>query len=99
MTTQVTPKRLTDFSTLQFPEDALRLEDVRDQEVTILDARTGNGKFGEYAVLDLETADQKRMTVVTSGMLVIEAVKNAVLADAFPLVARFTRTGRCWRIE
>jgi hypothetical protein len=37
--------------------------------------------------------------IVTSGMLVIEALKNAIAASAFPLLAKFTRTGKCWRIE
>ena len=99
MDTSATPKRLTAYSTLQFPENALRLEDIKDQEVIIVDGHVGNGKFGEYASLDVETPDKKHTIIVTSGMLVIEAIKNAITAEAFPLQAKFTRTGRCWRIE
>lgn len=93
------PKRLIAYSTLQFPEDALRLEDIKDQEVMIVAGRTGQGKFGEYAVLEIETTDGARTTIVTSGMLVVEALKNALVNSQFPLAAKFTRTGRAWKIE
>lgn len=99
MTTTPEPKRLVSFSTLQFPEDALRLADIEGQEVQIVAARTGEGKFGLYAVLEIETDDGARTTIVTSGMLVVEAIKNALVNSQFPLAAKFTRTGRAWKIE
>jgi hypothetical protein len=99
MTDKPTPKRLVGYSTLQFPEDSLRLEDIAGQEVSILSAHIGTGKFGEYAVLDIERASGDIQTIVTSGMLVVDAVKNALLAPEFPIAAKFSRTGRAWRIE
>lgn len=99
MNPQETPKRLVSFSTMQFPEDALRLEDIAGKDVTIISGKVQSGKFGEYALLDVEVSDGKTETIVTSGMLVVEALKNVITADAFPLVAKFSRTGRAWRIE
>ena len=99
MTAPATPKRLVEYSTLQFPENALRLDDIADQEVTIVSGHTGPGKFGEYAVLEILDTDQNPITIVTSGMLVVEALKNAIVANLFPLAAKFTRTGRAWKIE
>ena len=99
MVEKVPPKRLIAYSTLQFPEDALRLADIEGQEVTIVTGHTGQGKFGEYAVIEVLTEDGKKTTIVTSGMLVVEAVKNALASESFPVLAKFTRTGRAWRIE
>lgn len=99
MTEQVTPKRLLQYADLMIPENYLTLDKIQDLEVTILSARVGTGKFGPFAVLEIADTNGEIGTFLTSGFLVVDALTKAIDAKALPLLVKFTRTGRCWRIE
>ena len=92
-------KRMAIYATKQLPSDYHKLEEIKDQEVLINGGRTGKGKFGDFAVIEVVLESGEVQEFMTSGFLVIDAIQNAAAADAFPLAAKFTRTGRVWRIE
>ena len=99
MTEETKVRRLSAYADTQLPADYAKLETIQDQEVTIVGGRVGNGKFGEFAVMDVQVADGEVITFMTSGFLVVDALRKALLEDALPVAAKFVRPNRCWRIE
>ena len=88
--------RLSEYGTLDRTERALRLDEIADQDVTITDFRLAEGDFGEYAFINVTTETGENVTVITGGMFVIDALKDAKAQKAFPLQAKFHRSGRAW---
>jgi len=91
--------RLYDHASKQAEGLPLRLDNIEGQEVTIESVRWNTGNFGPYAVMTLEMPNGEEADVMTSAMLVIDALQNAEDADAFPCQATFKRNGRTWIIE
>jgi len=92
-------KRLVYYADSQLGMNAAKLDTIAGVEVTIASGRVGTGKFGEFAEFDILDDLGELKTFRTSGFLVVEAIKKAVEANAFPLLSIFTRTGKCWRME
>jgi len=75
------------------------LDDIAGVEVTITGAGFGNGDFGEYAMIDVVNPEGETMNIQTSAMMVLDALRHAMEAQAFPLLATFKKRGRTWIME
>lgn len=75
-----------------------RLDDIQDTPVTVSDVTWHRGNFGEYAIMRIITPEGETFDVMTSAMLVLDALKHAEEEEAFPCDATFTRKGRTWII-
>ena len=93
------PRRLSSYADTQLPNEYLKLELIADKEVTIVGGHVGNGKFGEFAVMDIVVEAGVVQTFMTSGFLVVDALRKALVEDALPCQVKFTRPNRCWRME
>lgn len=91
--------RLEEHAKLQREGLGLHLDDVQDTEITINEVKFNMTQYGELAVMEVEIPDHGSELVGTFAMLVVDALKNAKEANAFPLEARFVKDGRIWRIE
>jgi hypothetical protein len=92
-------KRLVYYADSQLAMNGAKLDEIAGVEVTIVAGKIGKGKFGEFAEFDILDDLGEVKTFRTSGFLVIEAIKKALEANAFPVLSTFTRTGKCWRME
>jgi hypothetical protein len=77
----------------------LRLDDIMGKTVTILDAEFKTGNFGPYAVMAVDVGDGETQHIMTSAMLVLDALENAAAENAFPVDATFKKRGRVWIVE
>ena len=77
----------------------LRLDDIAGKTVTVLDAEFKTGNFGTYAVMAIDAGDGETQHVMTSAMLILDALENAAAEGAFPIDATFKKRGRCWIVE
>lgn len=91
--------RLADFYKVPEYAPSKRLEDIGDQEVTVLAVRFRQGGWGEYAFVDVKLPDESVVSIITGASLVLEALHNAISANALPLPAVFTKQGRMWFIK
>jgi hypothetical protein len=91
--------RLATFGTKQ--KDApkyLSLEEIADKDVTIISVAGLKGDFGNYVVMNIEV-DGEVAQVRTGASFVVDALMDADAQKAFPVVAKFHKTGRLWRFE
>jgi len=91
--------RLLDYAEKQAEGLPLRLQDIQDKPVTIQSVRFNSGKFGPYAVMTIVTADGEVIDVMTSAMLVVDALEHVETEGTYPVEAKFTLKGRTWIIE
>jgi len=91
--------RLIDHAQKQAEGLPLRIEDIADQNVTITAVRFNSGQFGPYAVMTVVKEGGEALDVMTSAMLVLDALENATIAESFPLEAAFKLKGRTWTID
>jgi len=91
--------KLLDHAHKQAEGLPLRIEDIQDQPVTITAVRFNSGQYGPYAVMTVVKDSGETLDVMTSAMLVLDALENAVQADQLPVTAQFTLKGRTWVIE
>lgn len=92
-------KRLSEYSTFDLTTKIESLDDYQDQEVTVTGCRTAKGAFGDYMMVDIVDKDGELHTISCGGMVVMDALQNAKLHKAFPLEAKFAKSGRTWVIE
>jgi len=91
--------KLLDHALKQAEGLPLRIQDIAEQSVTITAVRFNSGQFGPYAVMTVVKADGEILDIMTSAMLVLDALDNAVQEDALPVEASFSLKGRTWIIE
>ena len=91
--------RLTDYLPITASQQALRLDDILGQEVTVVDFRLATGSYGEYAFVDVGVPDRGTVSVMTGAAFVISALKAAKAANALPIPAKFVKRGRTWIVE
>jgi hypothetical protein len=75
------------------------LDDIAGKEVHITEVEFKTGNFGPYAVMAIPDENGELQHVMTSAMLILDALENAVAAEALPLDATFKKRGRCWIVE
>jgi hypothetical protein len=92
-------QRLVDYAERQKAGRPLTLIDVADQELTIMDVKFSKGNFGIYAIANVVNVNGESLQIMTSGVLVVDALQRAEDAGAFPLKATFGRKGRTWTIS
>ena len=90
--------KLLDHALKQAEGLPLRLDDIAEMPVTIQGVRFNTGQFGVYAVMTIVKPDGEILDVMTSAMLVIDALEHALDEEAFPAEATFNRKGRTWTI-
>lgn len=93
------PKRLASYGTIDRLTKAQHLQDVEGQELTLLSAEFRKGSEGEYATIKATNAAGESLTLMTGGYLVVDALKDATAQKAFPLQAKFVKSGRTWTFE
>ena len=70
------------------------IDEILDAEVTIEDGNVVAGEIGDYVLMEVKLEDESQFTVRCGGKFVVDAIRRAQDADAFPLQAKFTRPGR-----
>jgi len=90
---------LKDYGTKDRDATTLRLDDIAGEQVTINDAELREGNFGTFAVLSLIRESGELATVITGGLFVLDAIKDVMGQDGFPVTATFFRRGRTWLFE
>ena len=91
--------RLVDHALKQAEGVPLRLENIEGQEVTIQSVEFSSGSFGPYMTMQVIVEGGEVLDVMTGAKLVLDAIENAVDADALPCEAKFVRRGRTWLVE
>ena len=91
--------RLVDHALKQAEGVPLRLENIEGQEVMVTEVTFSSGAFGSYMTMKVVDADGEILDIMTGAKLVLDAIENAVDADALPCEATFVRRGRTWLIE
>ena len=77
----------------------LRIQDIAGIPVTITGVRFNTGQFGPYAVMTVVKDGGETFDVMTSAMLVLDALEHASVAEAFPVEATFSLKGKTWVID
>ena len=77
----------------------LRLDDIKGKKVTVLSVEFKFGSFGPYAVMEITDENGETQHIMTSAMLILDALENAAAEGAFPIDATFKQKGRCWVVE
>jgi len=91
--------RLLDYAHKQAEGLPLRLDNIENMPVTIQAVRFNDGQFGAYAVMTVVKPDGEIVDVMTSAMLVLDALVAVVDAGALPAEVTFNKNGRTWIIE
>jgi len=91
--------RLLDHAVKQAEGVPLRLGDIEGQEVVVQSVVFASGSFGPYMTMTVVNKDGEILDVMTGAKLVVDAIENAVDADALPCEAKFFRRGNAWLIE
>jgi len=95
----VTMARLADYLPATASQQALRLDDIVDKEVTVIDFRLATGSYGEYAFVDVAIPGKGTVPVITGATFVISALKAAKEANVLPIPAKFVKRGRTWIVK
>lgn len=88
--------RLADFGKIDRGAVSEPIDSVLGLELTIEHAEVRKGNYGEFVLM---TCVDKRGTthhVSTGAFLIVDAIKDALDQDAFPLNARFEKRGRTY---
>jgi len=91
--------KLLDHAHKQAEGVPLRLDNIEGEPVTVTDVEFSSGSFGAYMTMKVVNKDGEVLDVMTGAKLVLDAIENAVDADALPCEATFVRRGRTWLIE
>jgi len=91
--------RLLDHAHKQAEGVPLRLPDIEGQEVTVQSVEFNAGTYGPYMVMQVIVEGGEVVEVMTGAKLILDAIENAVEADALPCEAKFFRRGNAWLIE
>ena len=91
--------RLTDYGSRDRDAVTLRLEDLGKEDVQIMNGDIRAGNWGDFAVLDCMKEGGEIVTVVTGALFVVDALKDVIEQQAFPVTAKFAKRGRTWIFE
>jgi len=91
--------RLADYGTKDRDAVTLRLEDLGADEVIIQGCDIRQGNWGDFAVLDVLKDTGELVTVITGSLFVLDALKDAIKEEAFPVSVKFFKKGRTWLFE
>lgn len=91
--------RLADFVPKPKESTAIRLEDLAGKEVMVVDFRVVEGKFGEFAFVDVMDEAGKVYTFISGARLILAALKAAREENALPCPAVFQKNGRYWTVR
>ena len=91
--------RLVDHAILQQRGRGLRLDDIRDQEVQVLEASIKTTEYGDCGLIKVALPTGEVQEVATFAYLVLDAIQHAVEANALPCAVTFRKSGRAWTME
>jgi len=91
--------RLTEYGTLDRTQTTEALDDVLGLELSITSAELREGNYGEYITFDAVDTRGRTHTVSTGAFLVVDALRDVIQKQAFPVEARFVKRGRTYRFE
>lgn len=91
--------RLVDHAKRQLEGLPGRLDDIAEQEVSVVNVRWMQGNFGPYSIIQVVDSNGETQEIMTGAFLIMDALENADKERAFPLQAKFIKKGRTWTIE
>ena len=89
---------LASFANVKVTARAQSLEDVEGMELKVTKVEVHKGDFSPYVIFTATSKEGAIVTVRTSNRDVIQAMTNAVAADALPVTATFIHDGSKWCI-
>jgi len=91
--------RLVNFAERQQAGVPNSLDVILGDALTVESVEFRNGDYGEYAVMDVTVETGEILRIQTGAMLILDALHNAAVADAFPLEATFVKEGRLYLVK
>lgn len=92
-------KSLKDFDNGKDQLDILKMSDIEGETVTVTGFVVRDGDYGPCAWMTLERATGDTVKVITGSDAIMQALKAAKDAKAFPVEAKFSKHGRAWGID
>jgi hypothetical protein len=90
---------LKDYAVKQAQGVPGSLDEIANTPVTITGVRFSEGNFGVYAIITVTDENGEPKEYKAGAMLVVDALKNAEAAKAFPIKAVFRKKGRMWVVD
>lgn len=88
--------RLGDYGLMDRDSEALHIQDIEGQEVIIQGVDILEGQHGDYVMMSVVVEGGEIVKVMSGGMYVVDALKDAIVKKAFPVETRFEKRGRAW---
>jgi len=88
--------RLGDYGLKDRESEALRIDDIEGQEVIIQGVDVLEGQYGDFCIMSVVVEGGEIVKVMSGGMFVVDALKDAIAKEAFPVEAKFYKRGRAW---
>jgi hypothetical protein len=92
-------KRLSEYAKEFKGNPIVPMADLNGKEIVIVDVRMGPTRYGDALYIDFVADDDKQYTTITSSNYIMDACMSAKEAGELPILAKFVKHGRYWRIE
>jgi hypothetical protein len=92
-------KDLSEFKITPQIEGTVKLDEIKGQKVLITNIEFIEGEYGELALLDVVTDDDKHMTIRTSSTVLMKTLKQAAELADYPYSATFVKVKRYWTLK
>ena len=86
--------RLDDFGKSGTGAHWLHIEDVLDEELSIIEAEAKEGEFGTYVVFAATDSGGKLLTLMTGADAIVQALLKVMQQEAFPVDVCFGKKGK-----
>lgn len=87
-------KSLGAYTSKNMLDVPLHIDDVVGKPITIIGARIAKGANGEFAFMDIAFKTGEVAKLTCGGQFVVDALKGALAAEAFPVDVTFRLRGR-----
>jgi hypothetical protein len=87
-------KSLGSYAGANMVDVPMHIEDVIGKPLTILGARLAKGQNGEFAFMDIAFKSGDVAKLTCGGMFVVEALKQVIAEEGFPVDVTFRMRGR-----
>jgi hypothetical protein len=94
-----TPARLASFGNMAEARSLVTMADLENEEVTIQSFTLARGEHGSFCTMKVLRAGGDIVTVRTASAAILQALKEAKIKNAFPVLATFTQHGKTWLVD
>lgn len=91
---ELVTQRLTEFAPEETRSGYVKIDDVLGLDLVITDAEFREGDYGEYVVFQAYDQMDNTYTIASGAGALVNALHNALAANALPVAARFARQGK-----